>query len=179
MTSNPIKTPAGILLPREIATTEELRAALAATVRDPRASEFERLKAAGFDSETAASLSGLDTMSPGARANVILGSVGAVADVSASVTDTAVAVASTGLRQVGAQAGSSLFNAMGMVLIRGAAANSAALSVTGTVIVGSAVAFGAGKLVSSSLGAAAGIAAAAGAGLTTALAAWALLRRLR
>jgi hypothetical protein len=181
MISNPIRTPAGILIPREIVTTDELRAALAATIKDPRIAKFEMLQSDGFDKETAAELSGLNELSPTARANAILGSAGvrAFAETSASVTDTAVAVASTGFRTVGAQAGSSLFNAIGMTVIRGATQNAASLSVAGTVVIGGAVAFSAGKLVSASLGAAAGIAAAMGAGISTALVAWALLRRLR
>lgn len=169
-----------LILPDDFHSDEGLRKSLANIVRSPADREFERLKAEGFDSETAASLAGLDDYSPEHRAEVILRASGVESYVVAShnVARTAQGAMANSLTSVGSSAGAQVGSAISAAIMRGAVKNAQSLSVAGTVIVGCGVAYASAKIVGTALGTGAAIAAAAGSIVTASLIAMSLWKRM-
>ena len=122
--------------------TERLRKKLQQLVKDPRVTKFEQLRADGLDSETAAELSGLSTMTPQAQLEARLST--AKDPVRTPIHD-AVEVAAYeiphALRSIGSAAGSATGAAIGssMVVIATKYANAVGIIVGTAIVAGASV----------------------------------------
>lgn len=130
-----------IIIPDDVGRSEELRKQLQAMVLDPRTREFNELRRQGLDSETAASLSGLDALDARYQADAVLSSAryadpGPIIEAARS----SAYEIPTALRHVGSAAGAAMGSMLGMGAVRFVVRNSGAFGVgAGAVGLGIAI----------------------------------------
>ena len=100
---------------------EQLRKQLRETIKDPRERKFEELRGEGFDSETAADLAGLHSMTPEAQVRIRLenSSYPVMTPVSEAVRQTSYEIPAA-LRSIGSTTGAAVGSAVGASLITAA-----------------------------------------------------------
>lgn len=161
---------AKIILPSD-SPAEALRKQLKEAIKDPRKRLFEEYRAAGFDSETAASLSDLGSMDSAAQAETILSQAVVSVPSSYDATRAVVTEVPQALRNIGSATGAAIGSSVGMLILKQAVNHSTFLFVGGFTVVGILGTYAATKFVTGSLGKFLGVVAggnvAAAAGLIT------------
>lgn len=166
----------GIIIAGSENTVEALKKELRAKIRDPREAEFERLRAEGFDSETAALMSGAVNLDEGRQADMILRN--AMYDSpSEKFESRIIETTNMAVRQVTTGVGSALGSAASMVVLRTVVQNSGAFMFGGVVLGGAVAGVMVGKAVGVTLGKGWAIAAVANVAMATGILAFAMARK--